>query len=70
MPLCAEKVALLQAFQAATQNYSEAVVELNRLVGTSSDVEFLKMFAAADEQRKIADSARIALSDHVAGHHC
>lgn len=68
--LCEEKIRLAKVYDTATANFSEAVAELHRRMGTSPKDEYDRIKGASEEARLRSEQARLALERHTAAHHC
>ena len=67
---CDEKNRLLTEYRTAARQYSDAVSELTRKIGTSSKDEYLRLHQAVEAARLRADEVRIHLERHFVQHHC
>jgi hypothetical protein len=67
---CPKNRALLFAWQAATQAYSEAVSELARKAGEASVDEYERLTRHAERTRTISADSRNAFEFHVEEHGC
>ena len=68
--LCAEKQRLLNAYEAATADFSSQLTTLNRGIGTTSKERYEHLRRAVDEARVRSEQARLALERHVGEHAC
>jgi hypothetical protein len=55
---------------AATFEFSEAVKELHRRMGTSTKEEYKRLERTSTEARVQSEQARLALEQHIAVHRC
>jgi len=67
---CEEKNRLVAQYEAATTNFSEAVAELRKKMGTSTKEEYQRLERATNEARVKSEQARLALEQHAAKHGC
>jgi len=67
---CDQKNRLAQEYESATTQFSEAVKELRRQMGTSLKEEYARLDRAANEARVKSEHARLALEEHIAAHGC
>jgi hypothetical protein len=67
---CKIKVRLTTNYETATAQFSEAVTELRRNIGTSSKEEYDRLARAANDSRVKSEQARLALEQHIAEHRC
>jgi hypothetical protein len=65
---CETKAALLKAYQSATVIYSDAVLALNPIAGSTQVHDSL--FRLADEAELYVTAARRELEKHIAEHGC
>lgn len=67
---CEEKARLAREYDDATLAFSNAVQELRRKIGTSLKDEYERLERISNEARVKSEQTRLALEQHVAGHHC
>jgi hypothetical protein len=67
---CQIKTHLLRDYQASSEAYSKAVVDLSRTIGTVSMFEFEKLKFATEEARKNTLRIKISLESHANDHGC
>jgi hypothetical protein len=67
---CEEKVRLAAEYESATTEFSEAVRELRRKIGTSPREDYDRLERISNEARVKSERARLALEQHVAAHLC
>jgi hypothetical protein len=67
---CEEKVRLTEDYRAATAAFAEAVLELQRRIGTSTSAEYDSLRRISDEARVKSEQARLAFEKHIAAHQC
>jgi hypothetical protein len=67
---CEEKARPAREYDAATFEFSEAVKELHRRMGTSTKEEYKRFERTSTETRVQSEQARLALEQHMAVHHC
>jgi hypothetical protein len=65
-----EKARLTKEYNIATAKFSEAVAELQRTIGTSTQLEYERLQRVSDEARVTSERARLALQQHLAAHRC
>ena len=68
--VCEEKVAFVGAYQKAAKTYSEAVAELQRIMGKSSKADYDSLYRMAEALRMDAVQAKEDLEAHTARHKC
>ena len=68
--VCPQKILLLDAYQAATAQHSDALANLNRKIGISTRLEYVAMYRAAEILRKDAGDLCEELEWHVKQHGC
>jgi hypothetical protein len=68
--ICDEKARLTKEYNVATAKFSEAVAELQRMIGTSTRVKYERLQRASDEARVKSEQARLSLERHLAAHRC
>ena len=65
--LCPERARLLKTYVALVNSYRKAVAAIH----DSNDIaDFEEAYAASEELRRAADSAREAMEQHRSQHHC
>jgi hypothetical protein len=57
--ICDEKARLTKEYKLATAEFSEAVAELQRTIGTSTKVKYERLQRASDEARRIRASTSV-----------
>ncbi|MEA2260568.1 MAG: hypothetical protein QOJ51_3393 [Acidobacteriaceae bacterium] len=67
---CEEKNRLLKEYEAATVDFSAAVIELRLRMGTSPKEEYKRLAQTSNEARVKSEGARLALEQHIATHDC
>jgi hypothetical protein len=67
---CDEKGRLLRQYDDATLAFSKAVHELRRKIGTTAKDEYDRLERIANEARVKSVQTRLALEQHIGGHHC
>jgi hypothetical protein len=67
---CGEKARLAGEYDSATTEFSEAVRELRRKIGTSPKEEYDRLERISNDARVKSERARLALEQHVAAHLC
>ena len=70
IPVCPEKMQLLEDFEQAAFAYTEAAVNLNASRGTLSREEYEETYRRIEEMRMTARRAQEALLRHTALHGC
>jgi hypothetical protein len=68
--LCDEKLRLVLERNQATQDYSNAVTNLNAKAGISAHGEYQQLKRIVDDRRSIMDRAFVTLDKHVSEHGC
>jgi hypothetical protein len=68
--ICSEKLRLVSAYERATRAYSDAVANLQRIMGTSSKVDYDAQYRMTEALRLDAMKAQEALQEHVGMHEC
>jgi hypothetical protein len=68
--VCTQKAILLDAYQAAAQQYSNALTELNRRIGISTRTEYAPMYETVELLRQDAALLQRELEWHVQHHGC
>jgi hypothetical protein len=68
--ICEEKARLVDEYSATTSDFSKAVQEMRRKIGTSSKEEYKRLEQNSSEARVKAEQARLALEQHIAAHRC
>jgi hypothetical protein len=68
--LCDEKVRLVLERNQATQDYSDAVTNLNAKTGISAHQEYQQLKRIVDDRRSVMNRACVTLDKHVAEHGC
>lgn len=68
--ICQEKEGLVAEYGAAAQKFAEAVVELQRRIGTSNLPDYDWLQLVSDEARLKSEQARLALELHTIAHGC
>jgi hypothetical protein len=66
--LCEDKDRLLKVYVQATDRHAASVTALSKT--TEERVAFMKALTRAEQDRKAAESARLALRDHADTHGC
>jgi hypothetical protein len=67
---CEEKKRLGSEYEIATKKFSEAVSELQEMMGISSKAQYEHLSRATDEARVRSEQARLALEQHIGAHRC
>jgi hypothetical protein len=67
---CEEKARLVKQYNAATAEFSEAVKQLHRRIGTSPKEEYARLERISSQARVKSEQARLALEKHIATHGC
>ena len=68
--LCDEKMRLVFERNQATQDYSNAVTNLNAKTGISAHAEYQQLKRIVDDRRIVMDQASVTLHKHVSEHGC
>jgi hypothetical protein len=68
--VCPEKEHFVAAYQRATLLYSNAVAELQRIMGTLSKADYDAQYRMIEALRHDAMTAQKSLEEHVAAHSC
>jgi hypothetical protein len=68
--ICTQKFRLLDAYKLAAEEYSKALAELNRNIGTSSRSEYTEMYRKVESLRGNTVILREELEWHVHKHGC
>ena len=69
-PFCAEKRRLLIEYDAATQAYFRAMIDLRAKMATSPKELYDQLFQATEAARARSELARTALLQHIRNHNC
>jgi len=69
-PICEQKTELVASVQQAARAYSDAVGNLNRIMGISSRTDYEAQYRMAEALRLDALAAQKNLEEHVASHGC
>ena len=67
---CEVKTRLVRDYQASSEAYSRAVVDLSRTVGSGSTFEYEKRRFATEEARKSTHEIKMNLESHTNNHGC
>ena len=67
---CEEKERLAQEYETTTAQFADAVRQLQKRIGTSTNPEYERLQRVSDEARLKSEQARLALEQHVAVHNC
>jgi hypothetical protein len=67
---CVQKVALLEAYNAVTKQYADALMNLNLKIGVSSRTDYAAMYRIVESLRIDAADLRRELEFHVRNHRC
>jgi len=67
---CEEKARLVKEYHVATLEFSEAVEQLHRRIGTSPKGEYERLERISNEARIKSEQTRLALERHIATHRC
>ena len=70
MMVCEKKRRLLESYQQAAQEHSDAVTELNGKIGRSSKADYDALYRKTEALRMDMAEAKESLDRHVAEHHC
>jgi hypothetical protein len=68
--ICEEKSNLVSAYERSTRAYSDAVGNLQRIIGTSPKVDYEAQYRMTEALRLDAMKAQEALQEHVTMHGC
>jgi hypothetical protein len=68
--LCPEKARLIAEYQKTTQEYSEAVAQLQRIMGVSLKTDYEAQYRMTEALRHDSIKAREELEQHIAIHGC
>ena len=66
--VCPQKVLLLEAYEATTEQHRKTIAEFSRRVGISTRIEYVVMYRAAEILRKDAADLRAELEWHTSQH--
>jgi hypothetical protein len=68
--ICSEKSKLVSAYERATRAYSDAVANLQRIMGTSPKADYDAQYRMTEALRLDAMKVQETLQKHVAMHGC
>jgi len=67
---CTEHKRLAKRFADATRGYSDAVAQLAKHRGTTSELDYYKLRLLVDDAREDSETAALALERHISKHGC
>lgn len=70
MTPCPDKARLLEAYRAATAEFSQLLTTLHQQIGTLSKDHYASLRRSVDDARVMSEQARLVLERHIAQHDC